>query len=313
MEQTSIKDILIKIVHTNWNDETEIHADSYSVRLFPMTTISSAFECFEVHIVRSLVNVEKYDIPDVFVVKISQEKDDREGKILQNLNERGFHVPKIYERIMMRNNGESYNIILEEFIPGVTLFKEGSSKNWLKFAIALADFHKILWNMNTGIISPKIRNRVNVAYLFCNQYRRYETAFKTAIRIVNKSTKTFLHGDLVPTNVMLSGKQVKFVDLNDGGTDSYAMDIARAISCVDPVSIERCCPFQDKFCVTYYNAMKDLFGSYEPFMREVHAAEFLECAAMAYGGVSTGITGTTERAYANYMLARVDELAVNFM
>lgn len=307
--QVSIKDILAKIVQTDWNDDNELHADTYSVRLFSPTTISSSFECFEVHIDKRSVDTDEYGLPEVFVVKIGQEKVDREGEILEELYRNGLSVPKVYGRIVMRNSHASINIILEEFIPGATLFEERSRENWLKLATALADFHKGFWNKNTGVVSPKIRNRVKAASWFCERYRQYETACKRAVVIVGKSSRTFLHGDLVPTNVMFFGEQVKFIDLNDGGTDPYVLDIARAISCVDPVTIERFCPCPEEFCEAYYFVLKDQFGSFEKYQQDVRAAEFLECAALAYGAVSSGITGTTEKAYANYMIARLKELA----
>ncbi|MBR1812554.1 MAG: aminoglycoside phosphotransferase family protein [Lachnospiraceae bacterium] len=307
--QTSIKEILTRIVKTDWDDETEIETENYSVRLFSPTTISSAFQCFEVHIDKASVDTDEYDVPEVFVVKIGQEKADREGEILEVLYEKGFSVPKVYGRIELRNPRVSINIILEEFIQGHTLFEDGSRENWLHFAGSLADFHKGLWNMDTGVVSPRIGNRVNAASWFANRYRQYIPTCKTALAIVDRCTRTFLHGDLVPTNVMISAGEVKFIDLNDGGTDPYVLDIARAISCVDPVTIERCCPEPEEFCRAYYDVMQDRLGSFEEFRRNVRAAEFLECSALAQGVISIRPTAPLEIKYADYMLARVKEQA----
>ena len=306
--QISIKDILIRINQTDWMDETEIRESNYSIRLFPPTIISSAFECFEVHIDRNSVDTDEYDVPDVFVVKIGQEKADREGEILQELNKRGFQVPKIYGRIVMRNTRESINIILEEFIPGDTLFENGNDENWMKFATALADFHKGFWNKNTGVDSPRIRDRVNEAAWFSVQHPQYIPACKKAMEIVSRCTKTFLHGDLVPTNVMISEGNIKFIDLNDGGTAPYVLDIARAISCVDPLTIKRYCPEPEELCRAYYDSMHDRLGSFEEFRTDVRAAEFLECSALAYEAECSGSAGRVERAFADYMKMKVKEL-----
>ena len=306
--QISLKEILVRIINMDGNDETEINADNYSVRLFSPTTISSAFRCYEVHIDKDSVDTDEYDVPEVFVAKIGQEKADREGEILQVLHENGLSVPKVYGRIELRNPRVSINIILEEFIQGHTLFEDESRENWLQFATALAEFHKGLWNKNTGVVSPRIRNRVNAASWFANRYRQYDTAYKTALATVDRCTKTFLHGDLVPTNVMISEGKIKFIDLNDGGTDPFVLDIARAISYVNPVTIERCCPEPEEFCRAYYDVMQDRLGSFEEFRKDVRAAEFLECSALAHGVISIRPTTPLERVYADYMFARVKEL-----
>ena len=307
--QTTLPEILVRIVKMDGNDETEINADNYSVRLFKPTTISSAFQCYEVHIDKDSVDTDEYDVPEVFVAKIGQEKADREGGILQNLYEKGLSVPKVYGRPAWGNSRVSINIILEEFFQGHTLFEDGSRESWLQFATALAEFHKGLWNKNTGVASPRIRDRVNAASWFANRYRQYIPTCKTALSIVDRCTRTFLHGDLVPTNVMISAGEVKFIDLNDGGTDPYVLDIARAISCVDPVTIERCCPEPEEFCRAYYESMQDQLGSFEKFRKNVRAAEFLECSALAQGVISIRPTAPLEIKYADYMLARVKEQA----
>lgn len=304
----SIKEIMIKILKTDWDNQNIIQDEDYFAKLFAYTTISSDFRCFEVHINKEKVDTDGWRVPNIFVMKAGKENVYREGEILQMLKGQGCSVPDVYKRLRVCLGSFCKYIILEEFISGPTLYENGSEENWRRFAVSLASFHRRLWNVNTEIVSYIPRIRTEKASIFSSERLHNVQVYNTAMGILTRCPKTFLHGDLVPTNIIISGDGIKFIDLNDGGTGQYVLDIARAITYVDRVTIKRFCPSPDDFCVAYYDVMRDQLGTYEDFRQNVRAAEFLECAAQAYDVLKFGIFDNTERAYANCLREKVREL-----
>lgn len=89
--------------------------------------------------------------------------------------------------------------------------------------------------------------------------------------------KTLVHGDLFPTNFIVSDKQVGIIDWASAGEFPYFVDLGRFTGLLRADTAEPMCRFEAVVCKRYYEKMKAQLGiSFEEFMRDIHMGQYIE-------------------------------------
>ena len=93
--------------------------------------------------------------------------------------------------------------------------------------------------------------------------------------------KTLIHGDTFPTNILVNGGQISFVDWADSSVFAYMMDIGRLTAIIDTKTMKPMCPCPNEVTRAYYESINALLKiDYPEYMRDVRMAQFIELAAI---------------------------------
>ena len=203
MNKENIKKLLEKIL----KDSTD-----FKVELFPFEETKGFYK-----------NIYKIVCKDKTYV-LKKAKED-ELSCYSSLNNSSVHLPYFYGSYHFY--GKDYFLI--KYVDGHNAMKM-SRNDLIRILDAIIDIQDLYWNSSLSFGTTKekmLQSRMNrLNYLpdeLKKPYEKYIECFKNI-------PVTFSHEDLLPFNVLLSDKQVHFIDLEVGGILPYPTMLARLIA-----------------------------------------------------------------------------------
>lgn len=258
------------ITETDWDDERIVRKNGFQISQFQGTIFLSDYQCFK---------VEYKD--NIIVAKVTNKS---EYLILKQLREDGFSVPTpIYYLI---DKAHQSILLFEQFLPGRELSTDASSKVWEETAIQLAQLHLKYWEsykkepmfqQGTVVYQEKLENIVKGSYF----NMKWRSLIQKIVLRFNEVPHTVVHGDAFPSNFLISGEQVSFIDLANAGIMPYMVDIAR-LTCLPGFKEDSLlCPYKEDVQDIYYKQIRQRLNlTKEDFLFDVKLASFIELATI---------------------------------
>lgn len=270
-------DIVNTIFTNDWDEKDIITCGNYTVSHFKGTAFASDYQCYKIESEKQHNPSEKES--QKFVAKIATVS---EIEILKLLKARGFPVPNLYYTLKSNKNKI---LLIEEFMRGEELYGFKEEEPWLRTIKELAKIHCNFINLNdtelkqieeiadTFAYNKKLGKVVDVV----KTQKSWEGFAIFAFKRMKNAKKTLVHGDMFPTNIIVDRENVSFIDWANSCIFAYSMDIGRITSIIDSTMFKPMCPCPQKVIEEYYNEIKDALEiNYEDYLKDVHAAQFIE-------------------------------------
>ena len=279
MDRITFNELANIISRNDWDENDGISYKDFNIKQFPSTAFCSDYKCYKI-----IDNKNKR----FFVAKITNKT---EPIILNRLHADGYNVPKVLSVLPSRSTNKV--MIFEEFLKGTELYKIRETQYWDMLAKELGRIHSNYWNIKDRDSSywssmtatqkeasiAMFNNKLNDAFGHVAFRDDWNNTFNCILDRINVAPRTLIHGDAFPTNFLIDGNKVFFVDLANAGEYPYMLDIGRLTALSDVETKEPFCPDIDNFCRKYYNSIKiKLHMSFEGFMNDVYIAQFIELA-----------------------------------
>lgn len=279
-------DITYSILKNDWDENPSIQFKEYSISQFQGTAFDSDYHCYKIHwsewdSIGSVRLARK--IPYSLVAK---ETTAEEEYILRLLSEKNFPVPKLHAAVRLKNGNV---MIFEQFLFGDELYSLREHNAWLKAANSLSCIHYAFWNLeNTSPevahkiqVNNKIVEKIHCAQNNTAQHPLWKKYMLQICKRLSNAPKTLIHGDTFPTNILINGESISFIDWANASNYAYIMDIGRLTAIIDKKTLLPMCPCPDEIINIYYEKMLEKLNiSYNEYLNDVRMAQFLELAAI---------------------------------
>ena len=284
------KDEYIKIASSifdnDWDENSTVTCEQYIISQFQGTAFDSDYRCYKVQWSEweYLGNVRLANtVRCTMVAKITTEG---EAFILQELQKKELPAPKILA--IVRLNNEKV-MIFEQMFAGTELYSKAEHNAWIDAATALSHIHSSFWHIEDT--APEVANKVQVKTTILEKIHRAQASvshrslwrryMSQAQDRLATAPKTLIHGDTFPTNILVNGGQISFVDWADSSVFAYMMDIGRLTAIIDTKTMKPMCPCPNEVTRAYYESINALLKiDYPEYMRDVRMAQFIELAAI---------------------------------
>ncbi len=273
-------DIANTILKSDWDECEQIKCGRFTISQFQGTAFDSDYMCYKI----SWEEKDTTSLPKTGTV-VAKITIENELKALSLAKEKKLLVPDIDAHIRLK---EGRILVFEQFLDGKELYSSAESNDWMKTACKLADLHLAYWKIDecypkiaaTFQVSKSITDRIRVAINNTSHRSVWRNfASKVCVRI-DDLPKTLAHGDCFPTNILVNGTDVGFIDWANASAFAYITDIARLTAIIDMKTYKPMCPCVNEVLEIYYDRMKSKLSiSYDEYLRDIHMAQFIELGA----------------------------------
>lgn len=269
MDEQAFKKLALAILGHDWEETSSFQYDEYVISQFKSTAFDSDYSCYKVQWSgRSIV------------VKISTK---HELQLLRELSAKGYRVPHYMASICLQNEDI---MIFMHMLPGTELYSVTHHESWICAARELAKIHKDYWlyssaeeNSMPFSTSPRFNMVLRDAWHNTFGNPMWKKYMEKIISRISVAPKTFIHGDMFPTNVLVHNDEIGFVDFADAGLAPYMMDIGRLTGVIDKDTLQTMCPCPENTIDAYYHEIrKNIALDYEEYLADIRMAQFLELA-----------------------------------
>lgn len=295
--QNTYVEIANHILRHDWDEESSTKLVSteheYLIEQFQGTAFPSDYACYKVSGWEWVPQGVIYHHHKDRLCLVVKQTNLLELLHLKRLNAEGFSVP--YVACNMRypkNPDKQHNVIFfETLLPGKELFLVDTMSAWLAATDAIVLIHKKYWNPESGfgewwqdmdpeasqIAVDHFTDVFNTVITHSQNSKLWTKVTETIIERMKVAPKTLVHGDLFPTNFIVSDKQVGIIDWASAGEFPYFLDLGRFTGLLRADSAEPMCRFEDAVCKRYYEKLNAQLGiSFEEFMRDIHMGQYIE-------------------------------------
>ncbi len=277
LQEQDCLDIAKAICTTDWDENDMLICGDYTISQFKGTAFASDYECYKIEVNKQLDSSENER--QKFVAKVTTIS---EMEMLKSLKAKGIPVPNLYYTL---KSSENRIVLIEEFMQGKELYGFKEAEPWLRTIKELARIHLNFINLNdtelkqieeiadTFAYNKKLGKVVDVV----KTQKSWEGFAIFAFKRMKNAKKTLVHGDMFPTNIIVDRENVSFIDWANSCIFAYSMDIGRITSIIDSTMFKPMCPCPQKVIEEYYNEIKNALEiNYEDYLKDVHAAQFIE-------------------------------------
>lgn len=269
MDEQVFKKLALTILEHDWEEASSFQYDKYVISQFEGTAFDSDYRCYKV----------QWNDRSI-VVKISTE---HELQLLKELSVKGYRVPLYMASIHLQNEDI---MIFMHMMPGTELYSVTQHEPWTCTAKEIAKIHKDYWICNSAEensmrfpTSPRFKMVLRDAWYKASSKSSWKKYMEKIINRIAVAPKTFIHGDMFPTNVLVHNDGIGFVDFADAGFAPYMMDIGRLTGVIDKDSLQTMCPCPEKTIDAYYHEIRQNIAlDYEEYLADIRMAQFLELA-----------------------------------
>lgn len=220
---------------TDWDDETKAESPDFLLSQFQGTAFASDYKCVKVTTKGKPLVSEDGVFPQVFVAKITTEI---ERETMLEMRRRCIPIPSIYGAV---THGKT-TVLYEELVDGKELYQDKNVEHWKAVARLLSQVHRA-----TPLFkSEKTLGRIRDAGAACQSEPELKIAYEKAIKRLQHTHPTLVHGDMFPTNVLVKEDgSVVFIDWYDAGSAPYVCDLGRLTGMIDIDTMKPFCPCED--------------------------------------------------------------------
>lgn len=286
MENGDYINIASSILRNDWDENSIITYEQYTISQFQGTAFDSDYQCYKIQWSEweYIGNVKLANtVRRIIVAKITTED---EVFILQELQKKELPAPKILAKVRINNEKV---MIFEQMLSGIELYSNVGHNAWIDAATALSRIHSSFWNIEE--VLPGISNKVQVKTTILEKIHRaqdnvshrsvWRRFMDQALERFTTAPKTLIHGDTFPTNILVDGSRISFVDWADSSVFAYMVDIGRLTAIIDMKTMKPMCPCPDEVIHAYYESMSALLKiDYPEYVRDIRMAQFIELAAI---------------------------------
>ncbi len=284
----------------------QVETSEYRIQRFTGTAFSSDYDCYLVETFEPLTDTGKTEFPETFVAKVTWKNEE---DVLHNLKLKGISVPMTYGSEKLDEKGNK-RLLFEQYISGEELYYAKESGYWIETGKLMAKIHSAFWGagmipFRSAITFQKINDAKRISVF--DPY--YQLGYENALQRLKNCPFTLIHGDMFPTNVIISDDILYFIDLHDAGRGPYSMDIGRLTGSLSTDSDSFFCPCRDEVYKSYYDEIKPLLKrEYKDYLQDIYAAQFMEGAANLVLFLGAGRLETSEQQYIDRMIPEMRRL-----
>ncbi len=307
MTQDQYQEIASAIFENDWDEKSTIQAGKFSISQFQGTAFDSNYTCYKIHwsdwaSTNNVLLAQK--VAYSLVAKITE---STEVQILKILLERDFPVPKI--AAVLRPKDGSVMIFME-MLSGQELYFCTDDDSWINTITSLSLIHSNFWgnklnNKENIPFSNITKRKLQQAYSNTVQNTRWNAYMNLIFKRFEIAPKTLIHGDMFPTNILVSQRDCKFVDWANAGIAPYMLDVGRLTAIIDKDTFLPMCPCPEKVIRAYFEKMSSLLlMDYNDYLKDIYMAQFVE---LAYFYSPPGVYGH-EKEYNQKIVQRLNEI-----
>ena len=259
------KQIMELYLSTDWSENSKNENENEYCKISSFSGEIMKNECYKV------------EIDDkILFLKITDQNELNAIKLLKHYN---ISVPNLLETMI--GSVSNRVALFEDYIIGQELNFQSEEGSWRNVAKEIANMHKLFWGLSPFITNKKTEDIHQKKCEIVKNEKYFQTHFEDVITIIKSRLLevpyVLSHGDALPNNFLLDGKDVKIIDLENVSLLPYFFDIARLISIPKSCNEYLNWTMINNLIDEYYNIIKEkLEFDKNVFLKDIYIGCFIE-------------------------------------